>query len=787
MKKINLFISVLLVCLYVSNGYAQQEKKEMFYATMETKDAIALKKGHPEDVKVIASKNGFSAVMLSHNAAEELHHKVLVHGPGFVYEHSEKDALRTIENEQNRKSTQRRVSYTITQDRLVKESLDLVNNVNIANQIKELERYGTRYHTTSKAKQSVTDLKRKWEQLAGNRSDVSVRLVNHNSTSMPSLVMTIRGTEKPDDYVIIGGHIDSVSPERTTNAPGADDNASGIATITEAARVLFQMNFKPKRTIEFMAYAAEEVGLRGSKEIAEDYKRRNVNVVGYVQFDMTNYKGSSRDIYITDDSYNSQTLNSFLRQLMDHYNVSGTHKFTYGTSRCNYGCSDHYSWAQQGYQVSFPIEATFRESNPNIHTTRDTFDRSPTPNATHAAKFTKLALEFLIEVGNGVSGGGDPVYCASKGKKVTDEYIGNVKLGSIDNTTDGSNGYGDHTGISTNLSKGNSHTITITPKWSGTAYDEGYAVWIDYNQDKDFKDAGELVWSKAASKTSPVNGSFTVPSSAKNGRTRMRVSMKYNGIPTACETFDYGEVEDYTVVIGGTTGGDTQAPSVPGGLTSSNVTQNSCTLSWNASTDNVGVTGYILYRGSTNLGTVSGISKNVSGLAASTTYEFKIKAKDAAGNESAFSDAIRVTTTGNSGDICDGVPAYDSSQNYQVGDKVTYFGRLYEKTSSSWRFLGNCGTSGKSTLKKGEMLVEDAAVIQFSPNPVKEEYLTISIGNELWKVKKLLISDMNGKIIRKIALTDKITKLLISDLASGTYFISLEGSAKKYTQQLLRE
>ena len=41
-----------------------------------------------------------------------------------------------------------------------------------------------------------------------------------------------------------------------------------------------------------MAYAAEEVGLRGSKEIAEDYKRRNINVLSYVQFDMTNYKGS---------------------------------------------------------------------------------------------------------------------------------------------------------------------------------------------------------------------------------------------------------------------------------------------------------------------------------------------------------------------------------------------------------------------------------------------------------------------------------------------------------------
>jgi hypothetical protein len=57
-------------------------------------------------------------------------------------------------------------------------------------------------------------------------------------------------------------------------------------------------------------------------------------------------------------------------------------------------------------------------------------------------------------------------------------------------------------------------------------------VWIDYNKDGDFNDAGELVWSKAPSQTTPVSGSFTVANTAITGATRMRVSMKYNGIPT---------------------------------------------------------------------------------------------------------------------------------------------------------------------------------------------------------------------------------------------------------------
>ncbi len=152
------------------------------------------------------------------------------------------------------------------------------------------------------------------------------------------------------------------------------------------------------------------------------------------------------------------------------------------------------------------------------------------------------------------------VYCASNGNSVSDEYIGRVQLGSIDNQTGGtSSGYADYTSISTSLVKGNSATITITPTWTGTLYNEGYSVWIDYNKDGDFGDSGEQVWTAAASQNTPVSGSFIVPTSATNGATRMRVSMKYNGVPTSCEAFSYGEVEDYTVNLSAGTP-DTTAP-----------------------------------------------------------------------------------------------------------------------------------------------------------------------------------------------------------------------------------
>ena len=141
------------------------------------------------------------------------------------------------------------------------------------------------------------------------------------------------------------------------------------------------------------------------------------------------------------------------------------------------------------------------------------------------------------------------VYCTSQGNSVTYEKIGKVQLGTISNTSTGGTGYTDFTAISTTLTIGTTNTITITPAWASTIYSEGYAVWIDYNKDGDFADAGEQVFTKATSTATTASGSFTIPATATLGSTRMRVSMKYNGTPTACETFSYGQVEDYTVNI----------------------------------------------------------------------------------------------------------------------------------------------------------------------------------------------------------------------------------------------
>jgi hypothetical protein len=148
------------------------------------------------------------------------------------------------------------------------------------------------------------------------------------------------------------------------------------------------------------------------------------------------------------------------------------------------------------------------------------------------------------------SAGSSVSYCSAAATNTADERIGNVKFGTINNTSTGTAGYENFTSVSTNVTRGSAYTISVTPVWTSTVYSEAYAVYIDYNGDGDFTDSGELAWSKTGSTTSPVTGSVTIPSTATVGATRMRVMMQYNSIPSSsCGSYTYGQVEDYTLNI----------------------------------------------------------------------------------------------------------------------------------------------------------------------------------------------------------------------------------------------
>ena len=289
------------------------------------------------------------------------------------------------------------MDYTLDRGDNVRAVLPALSADSIHKTIGELSAMKNRYFRSESGAAASAWLAQRWRSFTA-RTDVTIELFDQGYPQK-SVIMTIPGTTLPDEVVVIGGHLDSISPGGTSGtAPGADDDASGIATITEVARVLLAADFRPARTVKFMAYAAEEVGLRGSLAIVKDFTKRNVNVVGVLQLDMTNYQGSDRDIWLIDD-HTDRAQNTFLSKLIETYTDA-----TWGVDRCGYACSDHASWTRAGIPASMPFESRFRQSNREIHTTRDTLEMSGN-NAAHAVKFARLGAAYALELAKGDLGG----------------------------------------------------------------------------------------------------------------------------------------------------------------------------------------------------------------------------------------------------------------------------------------------------------------------------------------------------------------------------------------------
>jgi len=302
------------------------------------------------------------------------------------------------------------------------------------------------------------------------------------------------------------------------------------------------------------------------------------------------------------------------------------------------------------------------------------------------------------------AGGGSPTYCASAGGNSSDEWIARVKVGALDNTSGNNNGYGNFTTTSFNMTSGSTYALTLTPGFSGgvlgtNSYAEYWRIWIDYNRDGDFTDAGEMAFDAGATSTTAVNGNLTVPASATAGSTRMRVQMKYNAASTSCESFGYGEVEDYTVNIQASTPPSCDTPT---GLNSSSVSHNAATLNWSSVSAASGFTVEYRVTGGTWTSTTStSNSKALSGLAASTTYEWKVTSNCGASNSSASSVASFTTSAAPvCGDVSNlstsGITSSAVNLSWTAGGNAQSYDIRYRVSGGSW--VNTTSTSASKSL-----------------------------------------------------------------------------------------
>ncbi len=192
-----------------------------------------------------------------------------------------------------------------------------------------------------------------------------------------NVVGTKTGTLYPNQEYVLGAHYDSV------NNPGADDNASGVALVLEAARIISQ--YDSDYTIRFIAFSREEQGLIGSAAYVSAHS--GDTILGMIAADMVAYDPSTDNALL----YGRNPLKTTLGDAINMY----SNGLTYTDGGWN-GQSDHGSFDDVGIQNCLLIEGEVW-SNPYYHTQQDSFEQAGNLNFPYATKMTRSVVGWFVD------------------------------------------------------------------------------------------------------------------------------------------------------------------------------------------------------------------------------------------------------------------------------------------------------------------------------------------------------------------------------------------------------
>ena len=256
----------------------------------------------------------------------------------------------------------------------------------------------------------------------------------YNEKPLVNIIATIEGTVYPEKSIVIGAHYDSSADREgstiwrqtwdTIEAPGADDNATGVAAILEMARIMSDpgFDFSSKYTLKFVAFAAEERGVvfdgnhHGSRAYAQTASMYGEDIIGMISIDMVGYNDEYDYTAIVSNEESAWLGNKL---------ISANHKFSiellmneppYPEARY----SDHDNFWDEGYNAILVIEnappwqnSDYYKRNPYYHTSSDTFEKLNTGLVTKVAQVNLAAVAAMSGTTTSVSDDADPVIAES--------------------------------------------------------------------------------------------------------------------------------------------------------------------------------------------------------------------------------------------------------------------------------------------------------------------------------------------------------------------------------------
>jgi PKD repeat protein len=239
----------------------------------------------------------------------------------------------------------------------------------------------------------------------------------------------------------------------------------------------------------------------------------------------------------------------FFNVYRDNVLLGTTTELTYSDILPNYGVFTYKVTAMHTDGESVPAAAMIQWGNPHIAVTPDAINVGLEVGGSTTETITVEnvgQLDLIYTVSPMITGKKKAKdYCSASGG--CDEFISNVAFGDINNPSS-CDGYADYTNLSTVVSPGQSYPISITN--GNTSYPaDQCGIWVDWNQDQDFGDAGEAITVTNTPGVGPYLADIIPPAGALAGETTLRVRITYTGAVDPCGTAQYGEVEDYSVFV----------------------------------------------------------------------------------------------------------------------------------------------------------------------------------------------------------------------------------------------
>ena len=266
---------------------------------------------------------------------------------------------------------------SLIRDPVIAGMIETMNETNIYNTTDLLQRIPTRMNGTDGNLEAASFLYSKLSGIPGLK-------VEYEDGSFKNIIGILPGTNNSSEgIVMVGAHYDSISSD-PARAPGATDNACGVAIVLELARIMSQHQFN--HTIAFALWNEEEEGMLGSNAYAEYAVNSSLKIPLYFNFDSSCYDPVGH--FILDIMYNSQS--SWAEEMMTQDNtLYGTNfTLTYNVHTCS---ADYVSFWSHGY----PAVITHSETHGPQHTPSDTIDQV---SFKYALKNGQLGMAVLAQI-----------------------------------------------------------------------------------------------------------------------------------------------------------------------------------------------------------------------------------------------------------------------------------------------------------------------------------------------------------------------------------------------------